>query len=68
MRKQLKTLEAYQLAFTLAALHKLGASLESEFIDEVLDAYALQLQDAQPSDTALLLVTVAQLQHVSSYR
>lgn len=68
MRDQLKSLQAYQIAFTFAALQKLGATLEPTFIDDVLDAYALHLHEAQPSDTALLLVTVARLQHVTSYR
>lgn len=68
MQDQLKSLQAYQIAFTFAALQKLGASLEPAFIDSVLDAYALHLDDCQPSDTALLLVTVARLQHVTSYR
>jgi hypothetical protein len=34
---------------------------------QVLDAYTPALRNASPSDTALLLVTVARLQHVSSY-
>jgi hypothetical protein len=34
---------------------------------QVLDAYTPALRSATPSDTALLLVTVARLQHVSSY-
>jgi hypothetical protein len=34
---------------------------------QVLDAYTPALHLASPSDTALLLVTVARLQHVSSY-
>ena len=34
---------------------------------QVLDAYTPALRLASPSDTALLLVTVARLQHVSSY-
>lgn len=34
---------------------------------QVLDAYTPALCNASPSDTALLLVTVARLQHVSSY-
>jgi hypothetical protein len=33
----------------------------------VLDAYTPVLRSATPSDTSLLLVTVARLQHVSSY-
>lgn len=33
----------------------------------MLDAYTPALRSATPSDTALLLVTVARLQHVSSY-
>lgn len=33
----------------------------------MLDAYLPVLRNATPSDTALLLVTVARLQHVSSY-
>lgn len=61
-------MQAYQLAFTFAALQSLGAPLSPAFIDEVLDAFELQLGDALPSDTALLLATVARLQHVSSYR
>lgn len=34
---------------------------------QVLDAYTPVLSNAAPSDTALLLVTVARLHHVSSY-
>jgi hypothetical protein len=68
MQEQLPALQAYQLSFTFAALQKLGAPLRSSSIDAVLDAFAAQLADASPSDTALLLATVARLKHVSSYR
>jgi hypothetical protein len=68
MQEQLPALQAYQLSFTFAALQKLGAPLSSSSIDAVLDAFAAQLADASPSDTALLLATVARLKHVSSYR
>lgn len=34
---------------------------------QVLDAYTPVLRSATPSDTSLLLVTIARLQHVSSY-
>eukprot|EP00878_Enallax_costatus_P024200 GHUV01025804.1.p1 GENE.GHUV01025804.1~~GHUV01025804.1.p1 ORF type:complete len:582 (+),score=143.67 GHUV01025804.1:265-2010(+) len=68
MHEQLKNLQAYQIAFTFAALQKLGASFEPAMIDDVLDAYALRLHEAQPSDTALVLVTVARLKHVTSYK
>jgi hypothetical protein len=68
MQEQLPALQAYQLSFTFAALQKLGAPISSSSIDAVLDAFAAQLADASPSDTALLLVTVARLKHVSSYR
>jgi hypothetical protein len=68
MQQQLPALQAYQLSFTFAALQKLGAPLSSSSIDAVLDAFAAQLGGASPSDTALLLATVARLKHVSSYR
>lgn len=68
MREQLPALQAYQLSFTFAALQKLGAPLNSSTVDAVLDAFAVQLGGASPSDTALLLATVARLKHISSYR
>ena len=67
LQDQLGSLQAYQLSFTFAALQKLGAPMSAAFIDRVLDAYAPLLPEASPSDTSLLLVTVARLQHVSSY-
>jgi hypothetical protein len=64
---QLGCLQAYQLAFTFAALQKMGATLPSQFIDKVLETYSGLLPEAAPSDTALLLVTVARMQHVCTY-
>eukprot|EP00775_Hariotina_reticulata_P002071 gene2071-2391_t len=64
---QLRCLQAYQLTFTFAALQKMGADMPSQFIDRALEAYRGLLPEAAPSDTALLLVTVARLQHICTY-
>lgn len=45
----------------------LPSSPANRLLVQVLDAYTPALHNASPSDTALLLVTVARLQHVSSY-
>jgi hypothetical protein len=57
----------YQLAFTLGCLQKLGAPLSSSCIDAALQAFSRHLAVAAPTDTVLLLATVARLQHVTSY-
>ncbi|KAF8065446.1 TBC2 [Scenedesmus sp. PABB004] len=72
MKQQVSHLAPYELAFTLAALQKLGAGLgarlDPELVDGAVGAFAAALRStpAAPSDTALLLVTLARAGAVPS--
>lgn len=45
----------------------MGASLQPDWIDALLDSFGKNLSAASTSDIALVLVSVARLQHVTSY-
>ncbi len=70
----LPQLQPQQLSYCLGCLQRLGCHVGGSVLDEMLDAAAAgpaaggRLAATSPSDVVLLLVTVARLGHVPSYR